>query len=471
MRNRKKVKLSVGPNPMDTADRPVTNPRATSIDRLLHRSLILVVVSIVVVASGLHEFDARHQAHQSQDAAVKLLAHTMASQWRTDDALSADDLRRACQKLTAQPAILAAAVFNPQGNRLAQSARHGDLLPLLCVDRESTPATGDPTTLSPPTCLASEFPWIQRIEVDLGPQFNQDRPVRLALLVGAVDPVGIGPARWGFNGVVLTTAVGGLFLASRVWRRRIVDPVSKLMASSATRRLDVEWEDSSDELDDLGVLVRSFNELKEEAFHWRGQAERVERRMALQITSQTRDISRNLRRFQREAWLDPLTRVKNRRLLDEQFPTIFVAHRDADLDLSVVMLDLDHFKRLNDERGHQAGDEILVFVGELLRQCLRSDDIAVRYGGDEFVLILPGVSAEDAAALTKRLTALFTQRVKVMFDGQTTPGMTAGIASLLNNRSQTPHGLLAAADQALYQAKKSGRGRVQICRSQERMTA
>lgn len=465
------MQLNIGMDRPDTAAPPETDRPSPAIEWLIRRWLIVAVVPLVVVALGLYEFSSRRQAERAQSAAAELVAHALASHWRSNDALSSEDLRRACRNMVAHPAILAAAVLNPHGERLVQSARNNDLLPLLHVVGESTPSSGNPVWLSPPKDLAAEFPVIQRVVVHLGPQFKPDRPERLVLLMGEVDPTGAGQARWWFWVVVPTTAFVGLLLAGWVLRRRIVEPVTRLMTSASTHRLDVAVGDLPEETDEFGLLARSLNGLKEETFHWRGQAERVERRMALQIASQTREISRDLRRFQREAWLDPLTRLKNRRLLDEQLPTVFASHRDAGLDLSVVMLDLDHFKRLNDQHGHQAGDEILIFVGELFTQCLRADDIAVRYGGDEFVLILPGISAEDAASLTKRLIALFNQRVKVMFDGQAIPGMTAGIASLANNQPPTPNSLLAAADRALYQAKKSGRGCVQICRSYERMTA
>ncbi len=373
--------------------------------------------------------------------------------------------------MIAQPAVLGAAVFNSHGEPLAQAVRNTDLSPFFSTGRTGKVFTDAPVTLTAPRELAGEIPLVQRMDVDLGPQFTRDRPARLSLLVGAVDATAAGGSSWGYPAALAAIAAVALLLASRALRRNIVHPISRLLETTTTPLSNVDLSDPSAQTPEFDALAGKIVEFREEAFHWRGQAERVERRMALQIASQTREISRDLRRVQREAWIDALTQIKNRRFLDEHLPAVFAAHRDADLDLSVVMIDLDHFKRLNDERGHPAGDEVLVFVGELLRQCLRADDIAVRYGGDEFVLILPGIAADDAAALTRRLMALFAQRVKVMFDGQASVGMTAGIASLVNTRPQTPAGLLAVADHALYQAKKSGRGGIQIGRTYERKSA
>jgi diguanylate cyclase (GGDEF)-like protein len=433
-------------------DRLEAPPQARRVAGLIRGALILAVAPVVIVALALHEIASQREAQRSQNRGVEFLARAISLQWRAGASAPEEEPKRTCQRLLSQPPILAAAAFDPQHKLLAQTACSEDLLPLLTMRGIVPVPDGVPVTLVTPTAISTEFPWVQRVVVNLGPQFKPDRPERLVLLVGALYPAP-GTAKWFWYGAIVITAMGCMFLANNALGRRIVAPVSRLLASTASPRLDLDAGDPTDDVDEFGMLARSLNELKGESFHWRGQAERIERRMAFQIASETREMSRDLKRVKREAWLDPLTRVNNRRMLEEQLPTIFAAHRDAHLDLSAVMLDLDHFKRLNDERGHQTGDEILIFLGELLRQCLRSADIAVRFGGDEFVLILPGVFAEEAAALTKRLMCLFAQRVKVMLEGPTIPGISAGIASLGNNHPQTPHDLLAAADQALYRRK------------------
>lgn len=471
LRNQGISQLDVTRDPTDAPVPPESRRRAANVSRVLHRWLIFAVLPVVVVAWGLHDITERSQARRSQEAAVKSMAHALASWWPTQEPCTAEELQKISRQLIAQPAVFGAAVFNSLGAPLAQAVRNPDLSPLFNADRAGVVFTDAPVTLTAPKELADEFPFIQRMDVDLGPQFSGDRPVRWSLLVGALDPLALGGSSWRYLGVLAAIAALTVLLASRALRRKIVLPISNLLDTSTGPLSSIDLTGQPAQVPEFDALAGTIVELREEAFHWRGQAERVERRMALQIASQTREISRDLRRVQREAWIDALTGVKNRRFLDEQLPAVFAAHSDAALDLSLVMIDLDHFKRLNDERGHPAGDEVLIFVGELLRQCLRADDIAVRYGGDEFVLILPGIAAEDAVALTRRLTALFAQRVKVMFDGQLIVGMTAGIASLVNTRPRTPAGLLAAADHALYRAKKSGRGGIHLGRSYERKSA
>jgi diguanylate cyclase (GGDEF)-like protein len=120
------------------------------------------------------------------------------------------------------------------------------------------------------------------------------------------------------------------------------------------------------------------------------------------------------------------------------------------------MIDLDHFKKVNDTLGHAAGDTLLQFVGQLLRECLRENDFAIRYGGDEFLLILPGVSVDNALRLIRRIMAMFAQRAKMIAPIDPPPTMSAGVASIRHSQPATPGDLLEAADEALYGAKHRG---------------
>ncbi|EQD27508.1 GGDEF domain protein, partial [mine drainage metagenome] len=114
--------------------------------------------------------------------------------------------------------------------------------------------------------------------------------------------------------------------------------------------------------------------------------------------------------------------------------------------LSVAIVDLDHFKFVNDTRGHAAGDELLVDIAERWKSALRTVDLMARYGGDEFVLVLPDCMLEDADKVLKRLQTSATQ------------GCSAGIASW--RKGDTASTILARADKALYKAKQDGRGRI-----------
>jgi diguanylate cyclase (GGDEF)-like protein len=147
---------------------------------------------------------------------------------------------------------------------------------------------------------------------------------------------------------------------------------------------------------------------------------------------------------------DSLTGVANRRTLDERLPQEMARASRHRYPLSVVMIDLDHFKRFNDRRGHAAGDALLRNAAQAWLRQLRPSDLLARYGGEEFTLVLPACGEEQAEHLVERLQPLVPEK-------QT---FSAGIATW--NGLDDPQALLAAADRALLQAKRGGRNRIVI---------
>jgi diguanylate cyclase (GGDEF)-like protein len=158
-------------------------------------------------------------------------------------------------------------------------------------------------------------------------------------------------------------------------------------------------------------------------------------------------LMRKLSQLARE---DGLTGVANRRTLDERLPQEMARAIRQKYALSVVMIDLDHFKRFNDRRGHAAGDALLRNAAQAWLRQLRPSDLLARYGGEEFTLVLPACGEEQAERMVERLQPLVP-------DKQT---FSAGIATW--NGMDGPQELLAAADRALLQAKRGGRNRIVI---------
>ncbi|MBP9655465.1 MAG: GGDEF domain-containing protein [Rhodocyclaceae bacterium] len=147
---------------------------------------------------------------------------------------------------------------------------------------------------------------------------------------------------------------------------------------------------------------------------------------------------------------DSLTGVANRRTLDERLPQEMARATRQKYALSVVMIDLDHFKRFNDRRGHAAGDALLRNAAQAWLRQLRPSDLLARYGGEEFTLVLPACDEEQAEHMVERLQPLVPEK-------QT---FSAGIATW--NGMDDAQALLAAADRALLQAKRGGRNRIVI---------
>jgi len=157
-----------------------------------------------------------------------------------------------------------------------------------------------------------------------------------------------------------------------------------------------------------------------------------------------------LRRLEQNALKDPLTGTVNRRGLDETLPHERARAARSGEPLTVVMIDLDHFKRYNDRQGHAGGDALLRAAAQGWLKQLRPTDMLARYGGEEFTLVLPACGSDQAAALVSRLRP-------VMPDHQT---FSAGIATW--NGTETTDELMQRADAALLKAKRSGRNRTLI---------
>ena len=156
---------------------------------------------------------------------------------------------------------------------------------------------------------------------------------------------------------------------------------------------------------------------------------------------------------------DPLTGLYNRRYLSDSLQREFDRCARVEAPVSVLLIDLDHFKQINDHYGHAMGDEVLCRVSSLLSQHMRTSDLCCRYGGEEFLLFLPDMGLEavrERAEWWRQLVA--DQRWEV--EGQTF-GVTLSIGVACAPRAQiTPAALIAQADQALYRAKAEGRNRV-----------
>ncbi len=162
------------------------------------------------------------------------------------------------------------------------------------------------------------------------------------------------------------------------------------------------------------------------------------------------------------ATTDELTGLLNRRAFDQRLPEEVARAERYDTPLSLLMFDLDGFKTVNDQHGHGCGDALLRAVGVLLKAELRGTDIPVRYGGDEFAVILPNTAKTDAWAVAEKLrSALASLRIANDTGPCVTTSASVGVASRGSSAGH-PHDLLAAADGALYRAKNAGRNRVEL---------
>jgi len=206
-----------------------------------------------------------------------------------------------------------------------------------------------------------------------------------------------------------------------------------------------------------------------EAERIRAENRRLQAALAASLSElkrKNRELADAAARYEALATTDALTGLANRRRLKEQLHVMFSEAVRYGHDLSCLMIDLDGFKSINDSLGHQAGDELLALAGRIVDEQVRVSDLAARYGGDEFVVILPHTGSEVAAGLAHRLRAAFQRRSEPNLTARERRmhiGMSVGVASISVSRPLDARQLIAHADAALYAAKGVSAPGVMLC--------
>jgi diguanylate cyclase (GGDEF)-like protein len=182
--------------------------------------------------------------------------------------------------------------------------------------------------------------------------------------------------------------------------------------------------------------------------------------IALQTTLDVMRISD----LEHETFTDPLTGIYNRRFMEQRLTEELSKARRYNFQLSVLLLDLDYFKRVNDEHGHQAGDQLLIEFSAMVNAQLRDSDILARYGGEEFLIIAPNTGPAEAALLAERLRARteaqgFLKDYEGIQQAELNITVSIGLASF-GDDIDNEEILVGTADRNLYQAKNDGRNRI-----------
>lgn len=416
------------------------NPRlvARSLARPMTRVVYLTAAAAfslgLAAAAWLTGSDQTSRHREAASQAASLLATTLCG----DESGQVKQLER----MVDHPRALAAALWRDGAEHPVHIASRNDQARLL-LDR-SPAAVANHAGSATPEWLIVTTP------------VRQTSPPAMLGLVLVQSPDDAGALTVPLVVGLAALAVIPALLANYFLRSRFVYPVRWLalgLADDPRRPLHKSLLRRDDE---IGGLAAELYRRRRKARYWRKRCLQWTRDHDARIHRETHEIRTQLQRTQREAERDALTGILNRRQLERRLDALFDDQRLAGQDLSIVMLDVDHFKHLNDTLGHAAGDALLAFAGELIRSHIRAGDLAVRYGGDEFTLVLPGMNEDRAGVLATRLTSLFAQRARAM-GVNPAPTLSAGVAGLLARRAKSPSELLALADRALYDVKKHSR--------------
>jgi diguanylate cyclase len=178
----------------------------------------------------------------------------------------------------------------------------------------------------------------------------------------------------------------------------------------------------------------------------------------LKTTKDLDQIKDSLKQAEEHSNTDALTGLANRRSLDAFLRNAQIAAMEAGTPLSVLMIDIDHFKKFNDSYGHQIGDQVLKLVGKVLQESVRDCDLAARYGGEELMAILPGAPLEACAEAAERIRRRISEaRLTRRATGEEISSVTVSIGVAEFRMAESAGGMIERCDRALYQAKRAGR--------------
>lgn len=235
--------------------------------------------------------------------------------------------------------------------------------------------------------------------------------------------------------------------------RRIVSPLEGLAdAMLRFSQGDLDVRSPVTRRDEIGRLAAVFNLMADQHRQTHERIVRLNEELEKRVAQRTQQLRELASR-------EPLTGLYNRRYFNETLERRFSEALRYESDLSCVMADLDGFKGVNDAFGHQIGDELLVLTAETISSQLRTADVAARFGGDEFIVLLPQTDGDRARVLAERIVERFTHEVRERLP-QIRMTMSLGIASLSSPEAGDAESLIRTADHALYEAKASGKNRI-----------
>lgn len=171
-------------------------------------------------------------------------------------------------------------------------------------------------------------------------------------------------------------------------------------------------------------------------------------------------LEKEIEELQKQSNIDPMTKLYNRKALKFDLEEIHRISQDKQLDISIMMIDVDDFKKINDEYGHLAGDKVLILLSKLIKSAIRETDKAYRYGGEELLIIFNRAKLDDAKIVAERILNTVRSN-KIIYKGNVIK-MTLSIGMTAHKSGDTPESLIERADSAVYEAKNSGKDRLVI---------
>jgi diguanylate cyclase (GGDEF)-like protein len=245
--------------------------------------------------------------------------------------------------------------------------------------------------------------------------------------------------------------------------RCVVGPINKLAdAARAFARGELGARVQVSGWGEIADLKRAFNSMADQLATSHTELLQLNAELEDRVRQRTQDLEKANVRLSEMATHDSLTGLYNRRHFNEVLNRLYAEASRYNTDLTCMMVDVDNFKLVNDGLGHHAGDQLLQLTTEVLVACIRETDVAVRFGGDEFAVLFPHSSPQDAAACAERILSMFRSELTRRLPEASFASLSIGLASRERDLPKTSMELVRQADEALYMAKASGKNRVKV---------
>ncbi len=245
--------------------------------------------------------------------------------------------------------------------------------------------------------------------------------------------------------------------------RNVVSPLHKLRdAAGAIARNDPGVRVKLGRNDEIGELADSFNAMADQIEATHNKLIVLNTELEDRVLMRTQALEDANQRLREMAARDSLTGLYNRRHFNDLLGQLFAESSRYETNLTCIMIDLDNFKHVNDSLGHQAGDDLLRLTSNVIQRSVREADVAIRYGGDEFCVLMPQTAPADARASAERILKTFCEDVERDMPNAAVATLSIGVASRQGKEPQTADALIQLADEALYLAKAGGKNRITV---------
>ncbi len=184
-------------------------------------------------------------------------------------------------------------------------------------------------------------------------------------------------------------------------------------------------------------------------------------RAGKRIADLQKELMETNKRLELLSITDGLTKLYNHRYFQDELARAFDETERYERPLSLAIVDIDFFKKVNDTHGHTVGDEVLRSLARIFHECIRSTDLAARYGGEEFAVMMPETNLDDALVFAEKIREMIEQTAMHTQAGDLRVTVSVGVAAVPHSKLRSAKELIVAADKALYRAKRSGRNQVQ----------